>query len=475
MESKDDALPAPVEQDTVTLSLDDALPAPIEQQTVEVSFGRKFAASSIGNILEWYDFAVFGGLADVIGEKFFPASSRVGSFLEALAVFGAAFVMRPIGGLIFGWLGDVWGRKLALELSIFVMLVPSLCIGFLPGYASIGATATGLLCILRLLQGIAVGGELVTAYVFVAEHAPSARTAPAWTGLVLDSANCGTLLGIGAVATVRALLSRKQLYRFGWRLCFWFGFPLGAAGLLLRRGIGDTPEFVGAKENPLWVVWATRRLEVLLVAGVSSLWCGGFYTCFVWMPFFYKETNVQGAFFVNAVMLVVLVVLFVPAALSTRPECGSKPDSNAKRALRRGQYLMFFIAVPGFLCLAHSRSAFAAVIVQFLFGCSLASFGAGMPFFLVHAFAVDVRVAAIGLAYNIAQALFGGTAPLLQTALVRIHPVLPGVVLSLLAVFSHVSLAVFDGLSPSLVPDDDGKAHVELATLTTHDDDSTLC
>ncbi|KAJ8603284.1 hypothetical protein CTAYLR_006951 [Chrysophaeum taylorii] len=439
-----------------------------------VSFARKFTASTIGNILEWYDFAVFGGLADVLGDVFFPASTRTASLLEALAVFGAAFVMRPVGGLMFGWIGDTLGRKIALEMSIAMMLVPSVAIGLLPGYSSIGGFATAALVVLRLCQGVAVGGELVTAYVFVAEHAPSRRGAAAWTGLVLDGSNCGTLLGIGMVAVTRAVLSRRDLYRLGWRLCFCLGLPLGATGIALRRGIGNhEPELIKETgRNPLLEVWRTRRAEVASVAGVSALWCGGFYTSFIWMGLFYAERvsgsdPVRGAYAVNAAMLAVLCMLFVPMALTTRTD---DPRAGARRALVRGQLGMLLVSMPAFAIVSASRSTPAAIFAQLLIAPCLASFGAGMPYFLVCSFPPEIRVAAIGIAYNVSQALFGGTAPLVQTALAEVHPVLPGVALSFFALLSYLSLRALERIRNKSVNPSKKIAKlpsIELSTTTT--------
>ena len=123
-------------------------------------FYKKFTAMAIGNILEFFDFASFGAFADIIGEQFFPEGNPTIQLLESLCVFGAAFVMRPIGGAVIGWVGDTWGRKRALEISIGLMLFPSLLMGCLPNFAMIGYTATFFLVILRLLQGLACGGEV---------------------------------------------------------------------------------------------------------------------------------------------------------------------------------------------------------------------------------------------------------------------------------------------------------------------------
>lgn len=383
--------------------------------------------------------------------------------------------MRPIGGAIFGWLGDTVGRKTALELSIVLMLIPSVTIALLPGFSSIGGGATALLILLRLCQGIAVGGELVTAFVFVAEQAPSRQSAPFWTALVLGGSNSGTLLGIGVVAIVRNSMSRSALYRYGWRLCFALGLPLGLIGVILRRGIhgAEEPEELAISHNPLAGVWRSKKREVLCVAGVVSLWCGGFYSAHIWMGIYFSERigglkPIRHGYAINAGMLAVLCILFVPYAHHARAAPNVPTDANARLALLRGQLGVAIVSLPAFGLLAVSRTQLAAVLAQFAFALSLASFGAGMPYFLVAAFPPHIRVAAIGIAYNIAQALIGGTAPVVMTALTRIHPVLPGLGLALLALLSHASLRALDALKST--EQHEGPVSLEFAQICKDDD-----
>ena len=138
--------------------------------TASDNFAFKFSAMAIGNGMEWFDFAIFGAFADIIGELYFPKSEGAGvQFLESLAVFGAAFVMRPFGGILIGYIGDTVGRKKALEISIMLMVLPSFLIGCLPTFSEWGYTSTVILVLLRLLQGLAVGGETVGAFIYTLE------------------------------------------------------------------------------------------------------------------------------------------------------------------------------------------------------------------------------------------------------------------------------------------------------------------
>jgi len=214
-------------------------------------------------------------MADVLGDQFFPANSSSLRLVESFCVFGSAFLMRPIGGIFVGYIGDTLGRKRALEISIAMMLLPSFLMGCLPTYSDWGGWATALLVILRLIQGLAVGGELVSAYVFCIESSPPGFKI-FWGGITLDFANLGTFLGIVVAAIVRGSLSEADLQSYGWRICFWLGILVGISGVLLRRGMKDTEEFERVKKdyeadagdavNPVSEALESHWLEILQVS-----------------------------------------------------------------------------------------------------------------------------------------------------------------------------------------------------------------
>lgn len=196
-------------------------------------FDLKFKAIVIGNILEYWDFSVFGTLIDVLAELFFPEVNELMSFLQGAAVFGAAFFMRPIGGIIFGIIGDLYSRELALTLSVALMLITSLMLCFLPTYDELGIYATILLILIRLMQGIAVGGEFVGSMVFIHEGAQSFHGL--WGGATKASAVFGNTLGLGVAAILRYALSDAQLRSYGWRIPFGIGAVIGLFGVASRN------------------------------------------------------------------------------------------------------------------------------------------------------------------------------------------------------------------------------------------------
>src|SRR5580658_6780798 len=206
---------------------DDADPAETPQVR-KVSKTRTVLAGAIGNVLEWYDFGLFGYFASVIAAEFFPGADRMASLLDTFGVFATGFLMRPIGGLLFGLVGDRLGRKRALELSVLLMAISTTLLGLLPGYARIGLAAPILLTALRMIQGLSVGGEYIGSIAFLAEHAPPNRRAlyGSWSGVTVV---LGTLLGAGAAALTSALLTDAQVHAWGWRLAFVSGMVIGAA------------------------------------------------------------------------------------------------------------------------------------------------------------------------------------------------------------------------------------------------------
>jgi len=196
-------------------------------------------AGVAGNVLEWYDFAVFGYFSDVLGEVFFPPNQKGdNATTESFLVFGGAFLMRPVGGLMLGYIGDMYGRKKALVISIFLMAFPTFAMGCLPSYEQIGDWAIVLLVVVRLLQGLSVGGQLMSSLVFTLEnHDPSHWGL--YGSYVMAAANFGTLLGGIAGFVIRALLTDEQLRIWGWRLPFVSGIFVSISGFYLKSHGGD--------------------------------------------------------------------------------------------------------------------------------------------------------------------------------------------------------------------------------------------
>ena len=242
---------------------------------------RGIAAGVVGNMLEWYDFALFGFFAPQIGAHFFPAHDPTSSVLAAFGTFAAGFVMRPVGGALFGWIGDRYGRKQALIGSVMAMAFPSFLVALLPDAARIGLLAPILLIVLRLIQGIAVGGEYMASAVFLVEGAEPGRRG--WMGSWGPfGASAGTLLGSAAGALVNFALPADAVLAWGWRIPFAVGVLVALGGLWIRRHyVERVPQQMPAK-SPVGEAfrshWRTMVHLILLIAGLSV----GFYTTFVY-------------------------------------------------------------------------------------------------------------------------------------------------------------------------------------------------
>jgi MHS family proline/betaine transporter-like MFS transporter len=381
---------------------------------------RTVLAGVIGNALEWYDFALFGYFAPVLATLFFPAESRLAGLLSAFGVFAAGFLMRPIGGVIFGHIGDRVGRKKALELSVLLMALPTTAMGLLPTHAQIGLAAPLLLTAIRLLQGLSVGGELIGSISFLAEHAPAGRRGllGSWS---FATASGGTLIGSATAAVLEALLAPDELARWGWRVPFLCGILVGAVGLWLRHGIDETPRFkeaVGAGDVAASPVGESLRRDgraVLRCLGVSLLMAVAFYLTFVWLPAWLSEINQprllnKKALEVNTIAMALLITL-VPAFGALSDRVGRRPVMLAGAAgYALLTYPLFLLLERGTYAAALAGEGALAVCYALVNGPSAAAF--------VEMFPTRTRYSGVAVGYNLAMGLVGGTTPVLATWLV---------------------------------------------------------
>jgi MHS family proline/betaine transporter-like MFS transporter len=218
-------------------AVEEAVPE-VEEQTVL----RAITGASIGNLVEWFDFAVYGYLATYIAANFFPSNNPTASLLSTFAVFAAAFFVRPLGGIFFGPLGDRIGRQRVLATVIILMSVATFAIGLLPTYATIGVLAPILLVVARLLQGFSAGGEFGGGATFLAEYSPDDRRGFLVSWLEFSTL-IGFILGSGVVLVLNSSLGEDAMTAWGWRIPFLIAGPLGAVGLYIRLRLEDTPEF----------------------------------------------------------------------------------------------------------------------------------------------------------------------------------------------------------------------------------------
>ncbi len=243
-----------------------------------VNLWKIIAGSSAGTLIEWYDFYIFGALATVLAPVFFPGESDAVKLLSTLATFAIGFVVRPFGAIIFGHLGDVIGRKYTFMVTLLLMGGATFAIGLLPGFESIGWAAPGILITLRLLQGLALGGEYGGAATYVAEHCPDGQRGY-WTSWIQTTATLGLFVSLTVILACRAFLPADQFNTWGWRIPFWVSAFLVVGTYLIRRKMHESPLFQRMKssgkgaKNPIresFAHWANLRLVLLALFGATA-------------------------------------------------------------------------------------------------------------------------------------------------------------------------------------------------------------
>src|SRR6478609_5526263 len=203
---------------------------------------KVITASSVGTMIEWYDFYIFGSLAAIIATQFFPSDNPTASFLKTLATFAVGFAVRPFGALVFGRIGDLVGRKFAFLTTLLIMGGSTAAIGFLPGYARIGIAAPIILVVLRLLQGLALGGEYGGAAIYVAEHAPDGRRG-FYTSFIQTTATLGLFVSLAVILIVRGILGEEAFKVWGWRVPFVLSLLMLAISYYVRMKLSESPVF----------------------------------------------------------------------------------------------------------------------------------------------------------------------------------------------------------------------------------------
>jgi len=377
-------------------------------------------AGMIGNVLEWYDFVVYGFLAAIIGELFFPSEDPMVSLLKSFGVFAVGFIMRPVGAVLFGHIGDKYGRKQALTISIIMMAVSTTAIGLLPTYAQIGILAPTLLVVLKLFQGLSVGGEYTTSVSFIVEHAPKNRRG-LFGSVGILGAVVGILLGSASGALITKVLPEDDLYSWGWRVLFFTGILLGLVGYYVRKNIDETPKFLELEyeemidKQPVIDVFKKAYKEFIKTFSLSTFQAVGFYTIFVYianhLSVFVKMPK-STALTINTISMIVLAVL-IPFFGWLSDRIGRKP------IILFSTGFTILTAYPLFKFIS-SGGVENALIGQIVFAVVVAGFMSILPTTLVEIFPTEIRNSGYSIGYNLPFAIFGGTAPLISTYLIKI-------------------------------------------------------
>ncbi|MBV8043808.1 MFS transporter [Pluralibacter sp.] len=386
---------------------------------------KTLTLAALGGALEFYDFIIFVFFAAVVGELFFPAD--IPEWLRQVQTFGifaAGYLARPLGGIIMAHFGDLVGRKKMFTLSILLMAVPTLAMGLLPVYASVGLAAPLLLLLMRILQGAAIGGEVPGAWVFVAEHVPARRVGIA-CGTLTAGLTVGILLGSVVATLINTSLTPQAIHDGGWRIPFLLGGAFGLLAMYLRRWLQETPVFLEmqqrkalAQELPVKAVVLKHQRAVVVSMLLTWLLSAGIVVVILMSPvWLQKQYGLPPALTLQANSIATIMLCFGCLI------AGMAAD-------KYGASRTFII---GSLLLAASSWAFYHLVgayPEYLFplyglvGLCVGVVGA-VPYVMVRAFPAAVRFTGISFSYNVSYAIFGGLTPIAVTLLMSVSPMAP--------------------------------------------------
>lgn len=386
---------------------------------------KVIAASSAGTMIEWYDFYIFGSLAAIISTQFYPEGNPTVNFLKTLATFAVGFAVRPFGALVFGRIGDLVGRKFAFLVTLLIMGFSTAAIGFLPGYATIGIAAPILLVILRLLQGLALGGEYGGAAVYVAEHAPDGKRG-FYTSFIQTTATLGLFVSLMVILVVRGIVGEEAFKVWGWRIPFLLSILLVGMSYYIRVRLQESPLFTrlkaagGTSTAPIrdsfgtWSKWKVFLLVLFgATAGQAVVWyTGQFYALFFLQTVL--KVPLTTAYIIVAVALLLGAPLFIVfGGLSDK--IGRKKIMMAGNLLAAISYYPIYQAMKAFSEPVNPVALTALVFIQVIF---VTMVYGPIAAFLVEAFPAKIRYTSMSLPYHFGNGWFGGFLPLISTALV---------------------------------------------------------
>ncbi|HET7704644.1 MAG TPA: MFS transporter [Thermoanaerobaculia bacterium] len=395
----------------------------MENSRAEYPVWKVIGASAAGTMIEWYDFYIFGSLAAIVAGSFFPKENPTAGFLLTLATFATGFAVRPFGAIFFGRIGDLVGRKYAFLVTLLIMGGATFIIGLLPTYEAIGIAAPLILVALRLLQGLALGGEYGGAAVYVAEHVPDSRRG-FYTSFIQTTATLGLFVSLGVILLVRLSMSEADFRAWGWRIPFLLSIVLVGMSLYIRLKLKESPLFTQLKSEgkasttPLRDSFGNRKnwKVILLVlfgaaAGQAVVWyTGQFYALF------FLQNVLKIDFVLANIIVAVALALGTPffivfGALSDR--WGRKKIMMAGNLIAALSYYPIYQAMNAYK--DNSIALTALVFIQVIF---VTMVYGPIAAFLVEAFPAKIRYTSLSLPYHIGNGWFGGFTPLIATAVV---------------------------------------------------------
>ncbi|GAB1577551.1 glycine betaine/L-proline transporter ProP [Bordetella petrii] len=397
-----------------------ARPLQIDDITVidNTKLKKAVTAAALGNAMEWFDFGVYGFVAFALGKVFFPDASPAVQTIAALGTFSVPFLVRPLGGVFFGLMGDRFGRQKVLSLTIIIMAISTFCIGLIPSYAAIGLWAPILLLLCKLAQGFSVGGEYTGAAIFVAEYAPDRRRG--FLGSWLDFGSiAGFVLGAGLVVLLQSTLGEQAFLDWGWRVPFFVAGPLGLLGLYLRHAAEETPAFTeqlakmekedrdAVQERPsvsFREVFSKYRKALLVCIGMVLVTNITYYMLLTYMPTYLSSS--LGYSEEHGVLIIVVVMI---GMLFVQPVVGFFSDKVGRKPfLLTGSVGLLLLALPAYQFIGTDNTGLiflGLLIIAVLLNCLTGVMASTLPAL----FPTRIRYSALASSFNVAIIIAGLT------------------------------------------------------------------
>ncbi len=409
-----------------------AIAAPAEQGIKKIIF-----ASAAGTMIEWYDFYIFGSLASTIASKFYQTGTALGDIIAWLAAFAVGFLVRPFGAIVFGRIGDLIGRKYTFLVTMTLMGLCTFAVGLLPTAETIGPLAGIILILLRILQGLALGGEYGGAATYVAEHAPANRRG-FYTSFIQITATLGLFLSLGVILATRLGLGDAAFKDFGWRIPFLVSILLVGLSLYIRLSLRESPMYQKLKTagktstNPLRESFANpfnRKWVILALLGATMgqgvVWYTGQFYALYYLQNIFKLNLVDSNLIVGIAILCATPLFVVFGALSDR--IGRKPIMLAGMALAVLTYYPIYTTMQQFApwigndgkTLSGAYSPFVLGILVFIQVVYVTMVYGPIAAFLVELFPTKIRYTSMSLPYHIGNGVFGGMVPIIGLSMIQ--------------------------------------------------------
>ncbi len=372
-----------------------------------------------GNILEWYEFGIYVYFSPIISELFFDSATPLGNVVSFFLVFAIGFLSRPIGGLLFGYIGDLYGRRTALLSSIMFITLPTFCIGFLPTYHQIGWLAPVLLCLMRLLQGLPAGGEFPGTICYLIENA-SPRTRGFMGSWAFLGSQIGTCLNITECLLLEWFLPREDLVSWGWRASFIIGGLIGLCGIFLRYRLEETPFFKVLEEKnevvkkPIISTFKNYKVSMVLGFFMGCLPLMGYWMIFVLSPPYFTE--ILGIGLTENLLINLFLIILSTASLPFMGRLGDRYDK--KPMLIWSAIGVILLAYP-FYYSASRASLELMLLFETLIVLLLTFHFAMIPALLSDLFPTPIRYTGVAMSYNFCNSILGGASPFLSLYLVK--------------------------------------------------------